>query len=169
MRIIVTGAGAMGSVFGGKLARAGCDITLHDIDARQIGAIAATGVKVTDPDGTVTQRVKTVTDAAPLREFDLALMMVAGDLTVSVEIEDRRPGAVKRIEASTETDTRGDFESQIESTLRRGRRVWPRIEEDASEARVVDEIVCGRRGIHVIMVHGVWLRPGAARRSVRAI
>ena len=96
-------------------------------------------------------------------------IVVARDFAVSVKIEDGRPGAVKRIEASTETDTRGDFESQIESTLRRGRRVWPRIEEDASEARVVDEIVCGRRGIHVIMVHGVWLRPGAARRSVRAI
>ncbi len=96
-------------------------------------------------------------------------IVVAGDLTVSVEIEDRRPGAVKRIEASTKTDAGGDFESQIESTLRRGRRVWPRIEEEASEARVVDEIVCGRRGIHVIMVHGVWLRPGAAPRSVRAI
>ena len=84
MRIIVTGAGAMGSVFGGKLARAGCDITLHDIDARQIGAIAATGVKVTDPDGTFTQRVKTVTDAAPLRGFDLALVMVDSNATAAV-------------------------------------------------------------------------------------
>jgi 2-dehydropantoate 2-reductase len=44
MRIAIVGAGAMGSLFGGRLAAAGNAVTLIDVDVRHLAAIRASGL-----------------------------------------------------------------------------------------------------------------------------
>ncbi len=47
MRIAVVGAGAMGSLFAARLARAGHAVTLVDVDTDRAGRIGADGLVVT--------------------------------------------------------------------------------------------------------------------------
>ena len=47
MRIVIVGAGALGSVIGGCLARAGEDVTLVDVANPHLEAVARQGLKVT--------------------------------------------------------------------------------------------------------------------------
>ena len=51
MRVAILGAGAMGSVFGGHLALAGHDVTLVDIWAEHMEAVASGGLEMRTPDG----------------------------------------------------------------------------------------------------------------------
>lgn len=53
MKIAVLGAGAMGSVIGGLLARAGNDVTLIDVHKPTIDAINASGLKIEDKGGEI--------------------------------------------------------------------------------------------------------------------
>jgi 2-dehydropantoate 2-reductase len=51
MKIAVIGAGAMGSVIGGLLARAGNDVTLIEIWREAIDAIERNGLRIDDKKG----------------------------------------------------------------------------------------------------------------------
>lgn len=51
MRIAVLGAGAMGSLFGGRLAEAGFDVGLIDVDAAHIEAVRLEGLRLEADDG----------------------------------------------------------------------------------------------------------------------
>lgn len=51
MRILMVGAGAIGGVVGGRLARAGKDVTFVDVDPEQVRAIRDGGLHVDVPDG----------------------------------------------------------------------------------------------------------------------
>jgi 2-dehydropantoate 2-reductase len=46
MKISIIGAGAMGSLFGGKLAESGNDVVLYDINKEHVAAINADGLKI---------------------------------------------------------------------------------------------------------------------------
>ena len=50
-RMIVIGIGPIGGIIGGRLARAGHDITFVDIDKEHIAAIRERGLQVDVPDG----------------------------------------------------------------------------------------------------------------------
>lgn len=52
MKIAVIGAGAMGCLFGGRLAQAGHDVVLVDVSRTQIDALNAQGLSLTDDHGT---------------------------------------------------------------------------------------------------------------------
>ena len=49
--IVVTGAGSMGSMFGGLMSRAGHDVTLVDVNAAHMAAVANDGLTLQFPDG----------------------------------------------------------------------------------------------------------------------
>ncbi len=51
MRIIVMGAGPIGGIVGGRLARHGNDVTLVDVDVEHVRAIRERGLQVDVPDG----------------------------------------------------------------------------------------------------------------------
>ncbi len=51
MRIVVIGAGPIGGIIGGRLARQGNDVTLVDVDAEHVRAIRERGLQVDVPDG----------------------------------------------------------------------------------------------------------------------
>ena len=57
MRLIVMGAGPVGGIIGGRLARAGRDVTLVDVDRGHVAAIREHGLRVDAPDGPFHVRV----------------------------------------------------------------------------------------------------------------
>ena len=81
LRIVVAGAGAVGSVFGGKLAAAGHDVLLVGRDPH-MAAIARGGLRITGIFGETRARPRTATDLAGSAEpFDVALVSVKSHAT----------------------------------------------------------------------------------------
>lgn len=77
MKIAVLGAGAMGSVIGGLLARGGHDVTLVDVHQGTIDAINAHGLKVENKEGkTETIRVRATDAPMSVGEVDVVLVFV---------------------------------------------------------------------------------------------
>lgn len=66
MHFAIIGAGNMGSIYGGNLARAGYPVTLIDVNAEHIEAIRAHGLQLTGLHGDFTAQVGAVTDAAQI-------------------------------------------------------------------------------------------------------
>ena len=58
MKIAVIGAGAMGSLFGGRLAESGNDVVLIDVNKAHVDAINAMGLKLDADDGERLIRVR---------------------------------------------------------------------------------------------------------------
>lgn len=77
MRIAVIGAGAMGSLFGSRLAAVGNDVTLVDVWQEAVARMNAGGLRLTGSDGQeVTLPVRATTDPATVGPVDLALVFV---------------------------------------------------------------------------------------------
>jgi len=78
MRIAVLGgAGAMGSVFGGYLARAGHDVVLIDVWEEAVQEITRSGLTLENPDGSRQHiRVKAASSPNGLEPADLILVLV---------------------------------------------------------------------------------------------
>jgi 2-dehydropantoate 2-reductase len=78
MRIAVLGgAGAMGSVFGGSLARAGHDVVLIDVWEEAVQEITRSGLTLESPDGSRQHiRVKAASSPNGLEPVDLVLVFV---------------------------------------------------------------------------------------------
>jgi len=83
MRIVMIGAGAMGSMFGARLARGGADVVLHDIDATHLAAIAAGGLRVSAPDGEVVLRLPVAARAEDVGPVDTAVVLVDSNATAA--------------------------------------------------------------------------------------
>ena len=76
MRIAMIGAGAMGSVYGGLLSRAGYDVTLIDLRRDHVSAIAAGGLRLSGVSGDHVVHLPAHITAAGLPPFDLAIIFV---------------------------------------------------------------------------------------------
>ncbi len=74
MRIAVLGAGAMGSVFGARLARGGADITLLDVNDAHLEAIRTDGLEVTLDEGTYKNTLPAMLPEAYSGEPDVVLL-----------------------------------------------------------------------------------------------
>ena len=76
-RVLVVGAGAMGSAMGALMAASGTDVTLLDIDAAHMAAIESSGLTIRHGDGrTETHRVRlATTDPAAVSSTDIVVMM----------------------------------------------------------------------------------------------
>ena len=76
MRILMVGAGAIGGIIGGRLARAGQDVTFVDVDPKQVQAIREAGLYVDVPDGSFrSSPAAFLPDELPGR-FDLVFIAV---------------------------------------------------------------------------------------------
>ena len=74
--IVVTGAGSMGSMFGGLMSRAGHDVTLVDVNADHMAAVAQSGLTLQFPDGrTEVVRPGATTDPSTLRDVSLVVVL----------------------------------------------------------------------------------------------
>lgn len=81
-RIAVLGSGAMGCLYGGMLAEAGCDVVLIDVWKKHIDAINASGLKIEGLSGDRTVRnIRGVTDPAEVGVADLVIVFVKATMT----------------------------------------------------------------------------------------
>ena len=77
MRIEVMGSGAMGSVIGGLLAKAGNDVTLIDVWREAVDSINSRGLRIEDQAGNLeTLRVRATTNPAEVGPVELVLVFV---------------------------------------------------------------------------------------------
>jgi 2-dehydropantoate 2-reductase len=76
MQFVVIGAGNMGSVYGGNLARIGQQVAFLDIWAEHVAAITANGLHVTGLTGDFTVRPHATTHVASLPKADAVLVCV---------------------------------------------------------------------------------------------
>jgi len=81
MRIVVVGAGPIGGIVGGRLARAGHDVTFADVDVSHIAAIRESGLHVDVPDGSFTVSVPAVLPGEVRGEFDVGIIAVRSNYT----------------------------------------------------------------------------------------
>ena len=81
MRMIVIGTGPIGGIIGGRLARAGADITFVDIDKEHVSAIRDKGLQVDVPDGPFNVRIKIVYPNEIDGKFDTGCIAVRSNYT----------------------------------------------------------------------------------------
>jgi 2-dehydropantoate 2-reductase len=80
-RIIVIGIGPIGGIIGGRLARAGHDITFVDIDKEHVAAIREKGLQVDVPDGPFNVKIKTAFPNEIDGKFDIGCIAVRSNYT----------------------------------------------------------------------------------------
>ncbi len=84
MQVTIIGAGAMGSLFGALLHRAGNPVTLVDGRADHVAALQKRGITVEGPDGArATVRVPATTDAGAALAADCYILMVKTPFTAA--------------------------------------------------------------------------------------
>ncbi len=83
MKISIIGAGAMGSLFGGKLAASGNEVVLYDINKAHVDAVNSNGLKIeTLATGDIqTVKVKASSDAADVGGSDIMIVFVKSTAT----------------------------------------------------------------------------------------
>jgi 2-dehydropantoate 2-reductase len=81
--VLVIGAGAMGALFAARLAEAGADVTLVDVDERRLRAIADHGIDLDDDSGRRVVRVKAALAAGAEGPVDLILMFTKSQHTAA--------------------------------------------------------------------------------------
>lgn len=81
MRIAVLGAGAMGSVYGGRLAAAGSEVWLVDVWREHVDAINRAGLRIEGAGGDTTVPVKATVDPAEAGTTDLVIVFVKSNET----------------------------------------------------------------------------------------
>jgi 2-dehydropantoate 2-reductase len=80
-RMIVIGIGPIGGIIGGRLARAGHDITFVDIDKEHVAAIREKGLQIDVPDGPFNVKINTAFPHEIQGKFDIGLIAVRSNYT----------------------------------------------------------------------------------------
>ncbi|HWO40630.1 MAG TPA: 2-dehydropantoate 2-reductase [Candidatus Eisenbacteria bacterium] len=83
MRMIMVGTGPIGGIIGGRLARAGHDITFVDVDDQHVDAIRRNGLQVDVPDGPFNVRVPIFFPHEVHGKFDVAFIAVRSNHTAN--------------------------------------------------------------------------------------
>jgi 2-dehydropantoate 2-reductase len=80
-RIIVIGTGPIGGIIGGRLARAGHDLTFVDVDREHVAAIREKGLQVDVPDGPFNIKIPIVFPDEIRGNYDIGLIAVRSNYT----------------------------------------------------------------------------------------
>ncbi len=81
MRMIVVGTGPIGGIIGGRLTRAGQDMTFVDVDKEHIAAIRANGLQVDVPDGAFNVKIPIIYPGEIEGKFDIVFITVRSNYT----------------------------------------------------------------------------------------
>lgn len=82
MKVAILGSGAMGSLYGGMLAEAGCDVTLVDIWKEHMDAVNNIGLSIEGVSGDrIVRSLKGVTDPKDAGKADLVVVFVKATAT----------------------------------------------------------------------------------------
>src|SRR3970282_1322494 len=79
--MIVIGTGPTGGIIGGRLARAGNDITFVDVDKEHVSAIREKGLQVEVPDGAFNVKIKVVSPNEIDGKYDIGMIAVRSNYT----------------------------------------------------------------------------------------
>ena len=80
-KFAVIGTGPIGGIIGGRLARAGHDLTFVDVDQEHIAAIREKGLQVDVPDGAFNVKIKIVSPQELTGKFDCGFIAVRSNYT----------------------------------------------------------------------------------------
>src|SRR5262245_16116039 len=80
-RMIVIGTGPIGGIIGGRLARAGNDVTFVDVDKQHVAVIRKAGLQVDVPDGAFNVRIPIVFPDEIEGKFDIGFIAVRSNYT----------------------------------------------------------------------------------------
>lgn len=80
-RMIVIGTGPIGGIVGGRLARAGQDMTFVDVDREHVAAIREKGLQVEVPDGPFNVKAKILFPDEIQGKYDIGLIAVRSNYT----------------------------------------------------------------------------------------
>jgi 2-dehydropantoate 2-reductase len=83
MRIAMIGAGAMGSSVGARLAGAGAEVVLYDLDEAHVAAIVGAGLTVSGPGGDLLVHLPATTSASDIGAVDMAVVLVDSNATAA--------------------------------------------------------------------------------------
>lgn len=81
MKIAIIGAGAMGSLYGGYLSKAGQEVYLVDVWQQHVNEINTKGLKIEEPEGEVSVYPKAAVSADTVGTVDLAIVFVKSIMT----------------------------------------------------------------------------------------
>jgi 2-dehydropantoate 2-reductase len=81
MRMVVIGTGPIGGIIGGRLARAGNDVTFVDVDQEHVAAIRENGLQVDVPDAAFNVKIKIAFPNEIQGKFDIAFIAVRSNYT----------------------------------------------------------------------------------------
>lgn len=114
MTIGVIGAGAMGGVFGGLLAKAGEDVHLFDVWDAHVHEIRANGLRIDTPEGeSMTIDVPATTDPDEIGPVDLAIVFVK-----THQLDDALPNAAPMLGPDTTVVTLQNGLSHVDRIAR---------------------------------------------------
>jgi 2-dehydropantoate 2-reductase len=82
MRMIVIGTGPIGGIIGGRLARAGHDLTFVDVDKEHVAAIRERGLQIDVPDGPFNVKTDVVFPDEIRGRFDIGFIAVRSNDTL---------------------------------------------------------------------------------------
>jgi len=77
-KVVIVGAGAMGCLFAARIAEAGAEVTVVDVDRERLARIAAEGITLTDDTGTRTLPVGAAVAADVAAPVDLVVLFTKG-------------------------------------------------------------------------------------------
>jgi 2-dehydropantoate 2-reductase len=80
-RLIVIGTGPIGGIIGGRLARAGHDLTFVDVDKEHVAAIRENGLQVDVPDGPFNVKINIAFPDEIQVKYDIGLIAVRSNYT----------------------------------------------------------------------------------------
>jgi len=80
-RMLVIGTGPIGGIIGGRLARAGQDITFVDVDKEHIEAIREKGLQIDVPDGPFNVKIKILLPGEIQGSYDIGMIAVRSNYT----------------------------------------------------------------------------------------
>ena len=80
-RMVVIGTGPIGGIIGGRLARAGHDMTFVDVDREHVAAIREKGLQVDVPDGSFNVRIRILFPNEIEGKFDIGFIAVRSNYT----------------------------------------------------------------------------------------
>lgn len=80
-RILIVGVGPIGGIIGGRLARAGNDLTFVDIDKEHVEAIRRNGLQIDVPDGPFNVKINVVYPNELQGKFDIVGIAVRSNYT----------------------------------------------------------------------------------------
>lgn len=81
MRMIVIGTGPIGGIIGGRLARAGNDMSFVDVDKEHVAAIREKGLQVDVPDGPFNAKINIVLPDEIQGKYDIGFIAVRSNYT----------------------------------------------------------------------------------------